>query len=591
MATPQLYSADETISLIQERAKISGDRFKIHVWRRPMSGGNSMQVAGVDAATVDHVADPARWLPSLMGGGEYVLHVFHSTEQPAVRIGGPIPVSYDSKAGSPFGLPRQLPNLKAMRSENWTGPMILTSPPMDLVTEEQPLAGATPKIPTAPVPQAGLPSQVTVSSDPNITYQLAQIAEQRADLARREKEAAEAAARTARELTEQREENKRMASESKLRDELRAAQNETNAAIARLTTQLSVPKPEGAGIDKIIAALAPVVAGFIQSGNESRLQLAKMAEESSRRREEAEDRRLAEAAKAEDRRAQTQLEIAKLTNVKPGMSEEMKMLLDTLKSDKSNNSTAAMSEMMTGMINAMGTVTKMSINMIETVADQMGGDPEDPVVTAIKEGTKAMMMLTQGSQSASRSVVPQKQAAAQPQKQAAPPQQQRAPQPQAQPQQKLPPAGPPAGATATGPQATAPGVPTAGSVSAAPAPAPEAVPEAVPTKTDLLEKAIRGLQPADSVARILVAMIAQKEPSLGVELEKNDGNPNRVLYARLGEKWVEDNLGYLNELGSQFDEQGAAAGLFEADEPAEPIEQPNGVADPALSAAEISAEG
>lgn len=594
MATPQLYQPEETHALIQERAKLNSDRFKIHVWRRPLSGGQLMQVAGVDGATVDHISDPGRWLPPLMGGGEYVMHVFHSTEQPSVRIGGPLPVTFDSKQGSPFGLPRQYPNLKAMTNAAWTGPTILTYPPMDLMTEDQqPLVGATSKTGLAMVAGSGLPPQPAVVPDPNVAYQLSQLAEREREVARREKEAAEKEVRTSRELTEQREENKRMASESKLRDELRSAQNETKATLDRLMTQVSAPKPEsGAGVEKILTALAPMATMLIQGMNESRNMMMKLQEDAARRREEAEDRRATEAREAAKQTAQTQLEIAKISAVKPGMSEEMKMLLDTLKAEKSNSSTAAMTEMMSGMINAMGTVTKMSINMIETVADQMGGDPEDPVVTAIKEGTKAMMMLTQGSQNASRSIVPQKPAV-----QAQPPrQQQRPPITPAATQQKpsIPP-NIPVGATATGPQATAPGVPVAGPAQAVPV-----VPVPVFSKTDLLEQAIRGQQPPEAVARVLVALIAQKEASLGVELAKHEGNPNKVLYARLGETWVENNLSYLNELGAQFDQQGSDAGIFTDDAEgsealtAEPEAAPvNGVPEAVVapSPAEVTAEG
>lgn len=583
MATPQQYQPEDTMNLIQERAKVSGDRFRIHVFRRNPQTGVSAQVAGLDAATIDHIADHSRWLPMLLGGGEYTMQVFHSSDQSSQRIGGALPAVYDSKPGSSYGPPKAGADINAMRSDSWTGPAILTTPP-PATPEPTPILGATPKgvvfVAGNGLPPAGATAQAQNPPQPYVDW----FAQQQADITKREREVNEALARQQKEMATKEAELRRIESETRLRSEMAQQTNDLKNTLAAMASRLDTPRAPDTGMKDVLGALAPLAAQFIQSNNDFRLQMLKMEQENARMAREAESRRAETDAKRHEESLRVQLEMIKAQAVKPGMSDEMKLLIETLKAEKSNSSVDAMAAMMTRMVDAVGVVSKMSINMIETIAEQMGGDAEDPMVVALREGTKAMMMLTQGGQSAATRIVPgankpKPQAPAQPQPQPAQPQR-AAPvaQPQRPPQSAAPGAQPPPRPPAPVPVVTfAPQVP-------APAQPETSVPD-VRSKMDLLEAAIRGTQPAEDVARVLVTMIAQKEPSLTEELKKNNNVPNEVLWARLGEKWVAEHLPYLKELGTHVDRIGIQAGIFEPDD------APEEVAQEPLPEAEVVEEG
>lgn len=558
---------DQTLANIQERGRVSGDRFRVVVFRRGPTDAVPKKVAGLDGATYAHIAEPSAWLPPLLGGGEYTLNVYHSSVDPGLMIGIPLQESYDAKEGSPAGAPKNTPSLRVMNAQNWPGPPTLFFPNAEMIKADQ--LGAHPLAPngtprhtlTNVTSDPGVPNQ---SGDQGVLARALQIENegkrQLEEAARRERELTERMARMEKENTERQEAIKRQESESKIREEMRQREEGLRAQIAELK-QLSQQKPpeapRGPSVTEIITTAATLLTPLVNAWSES-------AKENARATREAAEKAAAASAAAAEKNHAALMEVLKTMNSKPtGMSEEMKMLLGVLQEDKKSSSADAMAAMMTRMVDAVGVVSKMSIGMIETVAQQLGGDPEDPVVVAIREGTKAMQMLSQGAQAGAARSIPAVRQQPQPQ--------------QRQPQQR-PPQQRPAGATAAGPQQPIVTPPPQQPV-AAPTPIGAGTPPAevhqfagapepvTRSPIELVRAAIMGQQPADKIAGALVQLIKDKEPSFRAALHAAGGDLNGMVVAQLGPEFVMANSDYLNEIGTAVEEQGEAAGIFE-DEPA-----------------------
>jgi hypothetical protein len=555
---PQMFTPEETLNLIAERAKVLAEGglppiFDINVSRKNQQTGIPNQIASFSGATLEHITDPIRWLPMLAGGGEYILNVRHPSVQG--RIGGPLVATFD-KTGP--GMESRAVNPSVTRLPNWVGPSF-TGPFPEQVN--QPAAGAT--APTNGLQYTagyGLPQglgQTTPAAPVDRERELtAQLADTKAALARIE---AESRART--ELESERRQN-----ETRLREVEQKADRERRDLEARMQAQVAelraaataAPKPDpAAGWQQLITVFMPIVQQMLTSQHETRLAMMKTSDENARRQIEA-----------SEKQHQAQMEMIRTITAKPaGMSEEMRLLIETLKADKGGDSASA--AMMTRMVEAMGMVSKTSMGMIETIADIQMGDSEHPMVGAIREAVQAMKLLMTGTKEGAQRVVqkqltqgqqqltPQQAAQLRAQQQARV-QQQQAQARAAQQAGRQTPQKPPA-PQAAGPQ------PVPVTTFVPPAPAVQPPPTVTPSHFQILRAGIEALKPAEEVAEYFISLVKADEPSLSAELGKHGGSPFALLQAEFGQPFIFANKEYFAELGETLDQKGIAAGLWEDD--------------------------
>lgn len=395
---PQTYSQDDTLALISERAKVlteSGQPalFEVNLNRRTQQGVNQT-IASLSAATLEQINDPMRWVPMLCGGGEYIINVRH----PSVtgRIGGPL--GFNAPTDGP-GMQPHPPNPLVTLRPDWQGPK-LNTPAMPEQQVVAPNGG--------PVTPAGVafangygtpPAPVAISDrERELSQQLADLKAQNARIeteakARAEMEAVKRDADQRIRDAEKRAEDRQRESDTRMRD-----------LEAKLNTVLATPPrpPETNPIEKIIPLIAslvmPLIERMLTSQHETRQLMLRQNEEQNRRQIEANEKQYA-----------MQLEMIRAQANKPGMSDEMKLLITTLQSQASQNGGEGQAMMMTRMVEAMGMVSKTSMSMIETTVDALGGDPEHPAVIAIREGAAALKTIMAGSREGAMRSIPKKQ--------------------------------------------------------------------------------------------------------------------------------------------------------------------------------------
>lgn len=550
---PMQYSASETMNLIDERAKASPDRaaFYVKIFRKGPSQLVSQQVAAFADVTLAHLSDPARWLLQLGGGGDYALRVSH-IDTPHQDLGGPLYFPFDVKP--PNGVPIREIDASATFRDGWAGPPTMTMPnpvvpPKGQPSPEQVRAMIYEGTPYAQqmgvTPQQGtnlnfsLPPSVA-APPPAPLYSAEVISAREKSLLDREaafnKESAEREARIR---------------EVQLKNDLDAKSREIDLKLARIQEASTRPAESG-GFEKLIVALAPILQNIMTTQHEMRVLAMKQTEEASR----------AQIAAIE--RSQTQmLEFMKALTApkKEGMSEEMRLVLEMLKADKSNNGVDAIASMTTRMLDAMNTVSKTSISMMEAMADQLAPAEEHPAVAAIREGVKAIGMMSAGINSGMRKSVPQTQAQ-QSMTRAMQPQPIPRPVPQQQPQ-----------VIYQAPQQPQHTQPQHIEVQVA-QPTPQAVAETRPALSiDMLEEGIRQLAPIEDVAKYFVHLVKTKDPSLFAALKEADGDPDQLVIQRLGMEFVAQNTEYLEALSEEIEDQGDEAGIVEEET------EPNGAID------------
>lgn len=506
-------TADETVAAIVEKAKVSGDRFIIKVLRRKGFSGLLEHIATLGDATVQHAAAPETWLPQLCGGGEYGLSAYHH-EAPTQRVGNILHLSLRGQSLEVSG--------KAVRARTWEGPPTLIFPQVgeEFVTPSS-LLGGLPPPPTGGTPAA---TPGTQANSDVLSYVRSLEERLRLDALSREKEMAEREARLRREIDAREEQLRREQLEAKLRTEFDARQRD-------LETRLAAHGSKEDGNVKLLAVLAPVIAEFLKQQHEMRVM-------SSRQSQEA---------------AQQQLVMLKELTSKPqGMTPEMTILVETLRSQASGGGVGGVyADMMTRMVDAMGAVSKTSVSMIEAIADlQLGSAPQEhPVLAAVKEGIKAMSALSSGAEKGARSVV----------------QQARHPHPTSLPPPPVPRA--PQGQ----PQAFAGYQP----------PAVQDIDSVTKLKMLIQDK-------HEPVAEVAVFFFdAIQTPEMQQELKAVDQDIQKLVAKHLG-AWVlvPENSEYLNRLGEALQAEGVRRGAIQ-----QPAEGDDGVADGADDGEEVDDDG
>lgn len=601
--TPQQYQPEETLSLIAERAKtLEGEGkpalFDIQLNRRDRAAGFPINIASLTQATLEHIQDPMRWVPMLCGGGEYTLNVRHHSI--AGRIGGPYPFTCTTEGP---GMQPHPPNPLVTLRSDWQGPKLVTPPPPDPAQPTTP-GHTNGAVATGPVTTGyGLPS--FQPSGPSQTDRERELQQQLADMkathARLEAESKAAAALDAvkREAAERIREAEQRAEQARRESEQRLREMDTK--IAAITAAASAPPPPKVDtlqtVSTIVQLLTPFITQLLNSMHESRQAMLKTNEEQNRRQLEA-----------NEKQHTATLELLRAVQAKPGMSEEMKLLIETLRAQASQAGGSGAADLMARMAEAMGTVTKSSIAMVETTVEALGGEPDHPAVIAIREGVGALKSLMVGNKEAAmRSVKPQLPAGQQRQaprlapdeiavinnmrRQKAAQRGQQAQQPSPPAQQAQPPPGgpqavrvgpPPKTAPATviefkppaqpaeAAPATEPGAPVPASPVIVAAPTPgvtaEGFPEAAPgtglSHFEMLAAGVLGMKNPDEVASYFINLVKSDEPSMKAALEQHDKSPQALLIATVGEEFIGANLPYFKELGSLIDQKGTEAQLW-----------------------------
>lgn len=541
MTTPE-----ETLRLLSEKAKTSSDRFVIKVNRRRGMAGLPEHIATLSDATVNHIASPETWLPALCGGGDYGLLVSHMDEV-SLRIGTMLAFKFT-------GAPRDTVNAAAVSAQNWNGPSTLIFPS---VTEASGLpSGFTGSTASGPAVHAGygLPPNMSAPGVPTPPVWFDERTErERERLARESRELVEQKAKTDKMLADREFEVRAQERESKLREELAAKQRDIEAKMAAAASNTS-------GTKDLIVGLAPLVMGFLESQSRARADAARASEESQRR--------FMEMMQAQN--AQTQALMMQM-NQNKGIDPSMAAVLEMMRANANGSA-----EMMSRIVDAMGSVSKTSVGMIEAIADiQLGGAPEHPMLIAVREGVKAMSALSQGAQSGARKVVQNSQkqlpgATVNPAPAPGKPPARSAPksngataraQPAAQvvhevpnaPAPNLPPAneGAPQNVAFDGPPSEVPGV-------------------GAPIEGQAIEQ-LKALieahhEPVEEVARFFIEALKTEE--LKAAVNEREGDINRLISDELG-LWAmsaSENAEYLGKLGPVVQRLGESAGIFASEE-------------------------
>lgn len=548
-------TTDSILDSLSSIAKESGDgQFTIRVSARRQGVLVPTLLAAFRDGTLEHVVNAEGWLAKLVGGGEYQLTVSHVIA-PAKRY-GPLPVNIP---GAPFGTP----NIAAIANGDWTGPTQLSYPEPQSFVAPQPMAQPSMSQSfgqSISIPRPNMNVPVTGGAAQVASQLPAQDAEKLLMLQREEN-------RIRTELSAKEAELGRKEMEAKLGRE--AAERDEKMR-RELQLQLATMKPEKTGpgameiVSALSGALAPILGAFIHSSQEQRK--AQM---------EMQQRQMEMQLSAQQRQAEMMQAIMLKMGEKPNGSPELTAMLEMSKAQSE-----AQGAMMTRIVEAMGVVSKTSVAMIETVAEFSAPPEGSPVLDAVKEGTKALMALSQGAQAgARRSIATQTALPAQAahrhqqaQQQHAIAQQAQAQQLAAARQQAQQPRPVPVSAAAAA--QTGVGAPVE-VVAFANAPQPNMPPafdglDDVPngfghieSSVERLEAMIRAFhEPVDEVAVYFIDSLKTHE--MRVALDEVDGDPSALIGERLG-AWClgEDAQEYLQRLGSAVERIGTERGVME----------------------------
>lgn len=534
------YTPEQTMALLYERSKTSSDRFVVKIHRKKGLTGLMEAIATLAEATVAQIAATETWIPRLCGGGEFNMAVYHADE-PMTRLGAFLPISLRGDV-------REV-DIDAPRQRDWQGPGILIFP---ATAADRPQFAASP--PLASPFQQYAPTVFPANAGPAVTQpagmpiEFLEAERRRADeWARRERDFAEQRAKMEKDIALREEELKRQRGEERIRSEMGGQIAELKALMVAGQSTNGQPSGTTVLVTTLIGALAPIMQEMIKQSSEYRQMTLKAQQEQA---------------------MQMQTFFAKM-NEKPALSPEVTMMLEMMKSQ----STGA-GEMMSRIVDAMGTVSKTSVSMIEAVADiQLGGPSESPILGAVREGVRALMTLSNGATAGARKIVDQSQQhvklpSGKPQQPPQKPQQQ-------QPAQR---------------QADVVQFPK-------PAEAPEQEQQAAFGDMDAelpfvdqLEQMIRAKHDPEVVAGLFIEAIVNKEPSLMAALKAADGDPSKLLGERLSD-WLladDENPMYIEQLGVAMDRIGIEAGVFEP-EPGDGPQQDSNDVDGSVVDAPVSA--
>lgn len=516
-------SYEETLALINVKAKELGDNFQLKVLRKRFAGGLPELVANLADASVAHIINPETWLPRLAGGGPiFVMQVYHAAD-PNFQVGAPLQVNVPTD-GQPPKVPSEI-DIRAVKAGNWKGPATLLFPTAEEAKRgEANFSGySVPSSlpPAAPVIGSHAANLVPVAG---MTPQPGAISAENAALLHRIQQEREQLERTRAELAEEKHRNEL----NELRRESDQRMKDFESRITAVTTRPAEPKTDLAQmIATLAASLTPLLVEVFKGQDQMKMAMLKSQEQTQ---------------------AQTQMILLKmLDKPKDDSSERMFDKFERIM-EKSQATQVPQTTMLHSMMEAMSTITNSTLDLAERAADlnMGGGRPDDhPALKAIKEGVKAVGSLMQGYQG----FLPPQAGAG---------------------QLGIPGTPPPQLAPAHAPQ---PGAPVVQPAAAAPTVAPPPGQQRVPGNTTLeqLENAIKMKLPVDDVARAYVQAIATKDASVLEALDKSGGDPAQMVTDRLGAHIMQnpDLVPYLNALSEAVNKYGEKAGIFESSQPQE----------------------
>lgn len=517
----KIVSHEETIRLLNERAKAVSDNFYVKVSRRAHLGSMPTMIATFSGAQVVHVANPETWLPRIAGGGPtYLLNVYHADE-PTMLVGSPLVFSVATENCPP----KEIDPL-VVKAAGWNGPARLEWPDENAKKYATPQPSYQIASPSSPVRDSA--SGNVPGGGPGMQYQpdfrreFEQLSSERARLER---------------VREEFEERQRQM-------ELDTIRRESEARIREMETKvmhsLQTPKQDASQtIAAMLTAAAPILQQMLASQNETRLAVMKQQEAA----------------------AMQQQHMFQMMMQRPSVDPAVEKAFDRLQNalEKKSNEAVPQTQMLHSMAEAMGTMTSMTMDLVQTAAElNLGGRQQDdhPALKAIKEGVKAMNSLFSGYQQAAN--IPR----AQPQPQ---------PQPQQLPAHAQQQAAFEQAARAQAPQpAQAPVPARAAPVPARAAPAPQGFAEfdfanAPGSVVDRLEAMIKAKADPSLVAKTFIDSLDDED--LQKALAEVDGQINELVARRLGAWAMNDaaNALYLRTLLKEVNAQGAAAGIFEGE--------------------------
>lgn len=584
MANPThtaVFSHEETMKLINDRAREGGDSFTLRVTQKRPGAMISTVILAFRGAGSSHFMTPEAWLPQIVGGGEYQISASHNSEANE-RIGSPILLKFD---GTPS--PRLL--IEATRHPAWQGPSDLIYPNV----EAQAAAGQAP----APVQQAqqggqpgtGGPAQPQTQQFGGVTFTSGWGAPGQAQQApggapapmQMHGMSADAAsllqleARAREEVNRQREHLEKERLEAAFEMKLERAKLDMQRELSQREAARPAEKPAPALTEVIPAILSAIGPFWLQIQNANR----EAAERQAIRDRESQARFDQMAAES---RTMMMTFVDKLST-RNDPSKEVMQIIEITKMQSAGHA-----ELMSKTVEAMGTMSKISIGMIETMADQLQGPEANPMLEGIREITKAFGVLSAGTKNGAQKMVTaqqrvmeanarqnqqdqQQMAASQAGVQAQQAQQYRAQQAQQAAQAGA------AGASQNGShaQAVQQPAPVVEFQKPGPSPVPNVPPASevvtelgepsafgyVPDAVEQLEQMIREHADVNVVAQFFFKALATEE--MQAALEEHGDIPN-LLGAKLG-TWMQDlgNMAYMTQLGQTLDKVGHELGAFE----------------------------
>jgi hypothetical protein len=545
MITPDNTQEKAVETLSASIGKYGDSQLSIKITARRPGSIVPASIAQFKDARLEHLNNIEAWSNKLLGGGEYGIVAWHNHPEVNMR-----------RVTFPINMPGPAyasPNYAAISQSDWIGPAeLLNAVPEAQVIPTPTQQQARPVVISTPmngvVSPTGAVAQAAMQMPVDASQQLLRVhaEEQRANAMISQREA----------------ELRQKETEARMRTELLEREAKLKSDFEQKMMQVTQSqKPQTSPIEMFAAlatALAPMANALIASNHEFK----KMQMEQQRQLAEIQQK---------STEAHNQL-LMKMLEKPSGPSPEVEMMMQMTKVN-----TEVQGTMMTRMVDAMSTVSKTSIAMIETVAELNAPPEGSPILDAVKEGVKALGSLAGGVDKGARTQIqaqqqlPARAQAVQQQQQQRPrpegvPQQtqqvqqqvQRQPQPQRQPEPK---------------QADIVQFPSP----AKPPPAQEVVeiqqqfgdmPDGFDSiKTagllDELERLIRVQHPAGAVAKFILDNL--RHPEMVDALRAADGDPAVVIMSRLGMVDALTMQEYLEELGQEIEKQGTEMGIFEDD--------------------------
>lgn len=352
MADGKLLTPQDTIDLLNVKAKDLGDDFRVRVFRKRHAGALPESIATLDNAQVVHIANPETWLPKLAGGGPiFTLSVYHMSDS-TLPLGGMISVAIP-------GTPREVDAL-APKISGWNGPKTLVWPEVTASRLGEPSYSVAPSLSSfVTAPGTNVPSGGSGGGAFSHEFGMGR------DYDR---------------LREQLMAQERALGEERRRMELDGLRREHELRMKEMEMRLTnqphqKTENSSGGIKDLIAAVAPVVSQMIQAQNEMRMQMMKLDA---------------------DRASQTQQMLTVLMT-KPLIDPAIQGLMDKAKGEQ-----VPQAQMLSQMAEAMGAMTRTTMDLVQTAIDAgLGGRQQEdpPALKAIREGAKAITALMSGYQS------------------------------------------------------------------------------------------------------------------------------------------------------------------------------------------------